>query len=116
VVQSSSFASFGAADTELLGLAAGLSAPALLGAWSRRHRLDVLALGRDQAIDLGADHRRSVVLVLALVAALVSLSTALAGPVTFLGPLVSALAHLVMRTHRHALILPGAALAPASSW
>ncbi len=110
VVQASSFASFGAVDGDLLGLAAGLSTLALLGTWSLRHRLDVLALGRDHAISLGVDHRRSVLLVLVLVAALVSVSTALVGPVTFFGLLVSALAHLVMRTHRHASLLPAAAL------
>lgn len=110
VVQSSTFASFGAVDTQLLGLAALLSAAALLGAWHLRHCLDVLALGRDQAIGLGVDHRRSVLLVLALVAALVSVSTALVGPVTFFGLLVSALAHLVTRSHRHAVLLPAAAL------
>ena len=110
VAQASSFASFGAVDTGLLGLAAILVTLAAVGAWSLRQRLDVLALGRDTAIGLGVDHSRSVLLVLILVAALVSVSTALVGPVTFFGLLVSALAHLAMRTHRHALLLPAAAL------
>ncbi|TNC66608.1 iron chelate uptake ABC transporter family permease subunit [Rubellimicrobium roseum] len=110
VAQASSFASFGAVDTELLGLAALLSAAAAAGAWVMRHRLDVLALGRDTAVGLGLDHRRAVLLVLVLVAALVSVSTALVGPVTFFGLLVTALAHRLMRTHRHALLLPAAAL------
>ncbi|MBP1806350.1 iron chelate uptake ABC transporter family permease subunit [Rubellimicrobium aerolatum] len=110
VAQASSFASFGAIDSQLLALAAFLSAAAGLGAWRMRHRLDVLALGRDPAIGLGLDHARSVLLVLVLVAALVSASTALVGPVTFFGLLVTALADRLMRTHRHALLLPAAAL------
>lgn len=69
-----------------------------------------LALGRDQAVGLGVDHRRSVLLVLVLVAVLVSASTALVGPVTVFDLLVAALAHQLMRSHRHALLLPAAAL------
>ena len=110
VVQGSSFARFNAVETDLLGLSALLSATVLWAAWRLRHRLDVLALGRDHAVGLGVEHRRSVLVVLTLVAALVPVSTALVGPVTFFGLLVTALAHRLMGTHRHAVLLPGAAL------
>ena len=113
VVQGSSFARFNTVETDLLALSAGLSVAALAAAWRLRHRLDVIALGRDHAISLGVDHRRSVLLILCVVAVLVSVSTALVGPVTFFGLLVTALAHLVMRSHRHAVLLPASALIAA---
>ncbi|SDE82159.1 iron chelate uptake ABC transporter family permease subunit [Limimaricola pyoseonensis] len=110
IVQGSSFARFNAVPIELIAIAALLSLLALAVAWRLRHRLDVMALGRDHAVSLGVDHRRTLMLALATIAALVSVSTALVGPVTFFGLLVSALAHLAMRDHRHAVLMPAAAL------
>jgi iron complex transport system permease protein len=48
--------------------------------------------------------------VLMLVAVLVSVSTALVGPVTFFGLLVANLAYQIAGTHRHRFILPVASL------
>ena len=44
------------------------------------------------------------------VAVLVAVATALVGPITFLGLLVANLARQLLGTHRHAWVLPGAAL------
>ena len=63
----------------LLTLVVGLVALAAAGAWTPRHRLDVLALGRDTAVGRGLDHARPMLLVLVLVAVLVSVLTALVG-------------------------------------
>ncbi|WP_298459517.1 iron chelate uptake ABC transporter family permease subunit [uncultured Cellulomonas sp.] len=73
------------------------------------HTVDVPALGRERAIGLGVDHQRRVQTVV-VVAVLVSVSTALVGPVTFFGLLVANLAHLLVRTHRHRAVLPAAVL------
>ena len=78
--------------------------------WRRRRVLDVLTLGRDNATALGVEYRREVLAVLAIVSVLVSVSTALVGPITFFGLLVANLAYQLMGTHRHAVILPAAAL------
>lgn len=115
VVQAESFARFNAIDTTLLDLAAVPTAVGLAEAWALRHSLDVVALGRDTSVSLGVRHRRMVIATLVVVAVLVSVSTALVGPVTFFGLLVSALAHLAMRSHRHAFLLPAAALI-AGNW
>ena len=48
--------------------------------------------------------------VLGMATVLVAVSTALVGPVTFLGLLVANLAYLVIPSHRHALVLPAASL------
>lgn len=73
-------------------------------------RLNVLALGRDTAVNLGLPHRRSLILVLILVSVLISVSTALVGPMTFFGFLVATLAYQAAGTHDHRFVLPMAML------
>ena len=65
----------------------------------------MLALGRDPAVSLGLAHRGMVLGVLGLVAVLVWVSTALVGPVAFLGLIMAGLAHGLMRSARHAALL-----------
>lgn len=109
VLQQRLFASFNAVREELL-LPACLAVGAVLLVVARLlPRLDVLLLGREASIGLGLDHRRSVFLVIVLVSVLVSVSTALVGPVTFLGLLVANLAYLLVPTYRHVHVLPAAA-------
>lgn len=110
IIQIGSFARFNRVETDLLIISAVISGLALVAVWRMRHRLDVIALGREHAISLGLDHRKSVLMVLALIALLVAVSTALVGPVAFFGLLVSSMAHLVMKNHRHELLLPASAL------
>jgi iron complex transport system permease protein len=110
VLQDRLFASFTRVDPTLLLVSAGLVAAVTAVAWRIRSRFDVLALGRDTAVNLGLDHRRCVLQVLVLVAVLVSVSTALVGPITFFGLLVANLAYQVTGTGRHRATLPAAAL------
>ena len=77
-------------------------------------RLDVMALGRRNALGLGLDHDRAVLGVLALVAALTACATALVGPISFLGLLAASLAHRLTGTHRHAVLIPAAAMLGAA--
>ncbi len=113
IVQGASFASFGGVSGPLLWAAAAVLGVCLLVIWRMVPVLDVLALGRTTAINLGLRHRMASLGVLTMVAILVSVSTALVGPVAFFGLLVSALAHALMRSHRHALLLPAAAMIAA---
>lgn len=113
VVQAVSFASFNRVETALLPHAGLATAVALVLAWRLSRRLDVLALGRDPALSLGLPHARVLIAALALVAVLVSVSTALVGPVAFFGLIVSGLAHGLMRDARHAVLLPASALLAA---
>jgi iron complex transport system permease protein len=110
VLQDVMFASFNSIEPTLLGVATFGLAGASLAVLPLLARLDVLLLGREPAIGLGVDHRRTVSLVLAIVAVMVSISTALVGPVLFLGLLVANLAYLLMPDHRHAAVLPAAIL------
>ncbi|QHQ35149.1 iron chelate uptake ABC transporter family permease subunit [Algicella marina] len=110
VIQVDSFARFNAIETELLGITAAVCGVAVFGAWRLRHVLDVLALGNDAAINLGVDPRRRQMEALLLISVLVAASTALVGPVAFLGLLVVNLAYLLVPSANHAVMLPAAAL------
>ena len=72
--------------------------------FSRRHLLDIAALGRDTAIGLGLDWNRVVLVQLITVSLLVAVSTALVGPVTFFGLLIAALAERLTSSRRHASV------------
>lgn len=109
VLQGAVFASFNAVEPELLLLAAAITVLGVSIAWRARHALDVLALGSDTAIGLGVAWRVTAGGLLVLVAALVSASTALVGPMAFLGLLVVSLAERIVGTNRHAVLIPAAA-------
>ncbi|WP_455274805.1 iron chelate uptake ABC transporter family permease subunit [Rhizobium herbae] len=110
IVQTASFANFNTlrADLTVLGTIVTLVAAVLC--WRARHILDIIGLGRETAIGLGVHWTKAAAGLLLLVAVLVAVSTALVGPVAFFGLLVAALAERLMRTQRHALLLPAAAL------
>ncbi|MHC0553117.1 iron chelate uptake ABC transporter family permease subunit [Salinicoccus sp. CNSTN-B1] len=74
------------------------------------HSLDVITLGRDHAINLGVNYDRKVSQLLLIIAVLVSVSTALVGPIMFLGLLVVNLAHEVFKTYKHRYLLIGSSL------
>jgi iron complex transport system permease protein len=110
VLQDSLFASFNQVDPGLLAFSAVLVAA--MAVWTARlsARLDVVALGRDTALNLGVNHASVVNQALVVVAVMVSVATALVGPVTFLGLLVANLARQLTGTFRHRTVLPAATL------
>ncbi|MGQ1839448.1 iron chelate uptake ABC transporter family permease subunit [Kocuria turfanensis] len=78
--------------------------------WSGSRRLDVLALGREASLNLGVRHRAEVMRTLFLVSVLMAVSTALVGPMTFLGFLVATLAYQFADTYDHRRVFPVAVL------
>lgn len=107
IVQNLAFASFTSIDRELLLPTGLLVALAIASLWPLRRALDVLSLGETTAISLGVEHRRTVMHVVVVVAALVAASTALVGPVTFFGLIVANLAYGAVG-HRHLRSIPAA--------
>ncbi|TWG92363.1 iron complex transport system permease protein [Mesorhizobium sp. J18] len=110
VLQDRLFASFNSIDSTLLGLSVVMVMAVSLAVMRMLPVFDVLALGRENAIVLGVEHRRVVTLGLGMITLLVAVSTALVGPVTFFGLLVANLAYLLLPASRHAILLPAAAL------
>lgn len=81
-----------------------LCAGALLIATS--YKLNVLALGRHAAVNLGLRHQALSIYVLVLVTVLIAVSTALVGPMSFLGFLVATLTYQLAGTSDHRYLFP----------
>ncbi|OTQ59958.1 iron chelate uptake ABC transporter family permease subunit [Gilliamella sp. A7] len=110
VLQSRIFATFTRAEPILIVFSLVIASIMALYLWRMRFRFDVLALGRDNAINLGVDYQKSVTIILLLVSVLVSISTALVGPFTFLGLLIANLAYSISGSSQHRFLLPTAFL------
>lgn len=104
------FGSVSNADPSYLPVAIPLVAVTAALLWIRSGRLDLLALGRETSTNLGLNHRAETMQVLFLVSVLMAVSTALVGPMTFLGFLVATLAYQLADTHDHRYVFPVAAL------
>lgn len=100
------FGSVSNADRDYYPLAVPLVVVVSLALYAGSRYLNVLALGRPAATNLGVEHRRASVLVLVAVSLLMAASTALVGPMTFLGFLVATIAYQLCETHDHRFILP----------
>lgn len=110
IVQGKMFATFNKINRDLLWPSAIAVVLILIGGFRVTKYLDVLALGRDQAINLGVNYNRVVQLFLVIIAVLVSVSTALVGPITFLGLLVTNLTYELFKTHKHKVIIAACCL------
>ena len=110
IIQNKMFASFNNVNTDLLTLAIVLMIAAMIYFMRFLKYLDVMSLGRDQAINLGVDYDFVTKRVLIVVTVLISISTALIGPITFLGLLVANVAYQFIKSYQHKHILPGAML------
>lgn len=106
IVQNKMFASFNNVKASLLGISMITMGLTLFWVLKDAKKLDVIALGKEQAINLGIDYDRMVRKMLVAVAILVSVSTALVGPITFLGILVTNLAYQMIKDYRHSIVIP----------
>ncbi|MFP7226378.1 iron chelate uptake ABC transporter family permease subunit, partial [Priestia filamentosa] len=105
IVQDKMFASFNNVQVELLVFAGVLVILLSLYLFRFFKYLDVLGLGRDEAVNLGVPYDRVVKQLLIIVAIFISISTALVGPITFLGLLVVNIAYEMFKTYKHSYLL-----------
>jgi len=113
IIQGKMFASFTNINKALLGYSSViLGITLIIGFWLTKY-LDVISLGKDQAISLGLDYQKIVKVFLVIIAILVSISTALIGPITFLGILVTNLTYELMKTYKHSMIIAACCLLTA---
>lgn len=110
LLQGKLFASFGNVDSQFLGIAAVLGLVLISLLWYWAPKLDVLHLGRDQAINLGIQVDCFQLVLLIIVSMLVAISTALVGPVTFLGFIVANVSYQLFATYEHRILFSGGAL------
>lgn len=110
LLQGKLFASFGNVNSQHL-LIAGILITCLVGfLWIKSHALDVLHLGNEQATSLGINVPRFQFVLLTVISGLIGLSTALVGPVTFLGFIVANISYQLMGTYRHRELFLGGSL------
>lgn len=111
IQQGSGVANFNRINLQVLWV--GLAGVALCSAllFRLRRQLDVLSLGRDVAINLGVPYSRTVTLLMLVICVLVSISTALVGPMLFYGLLVANLSYWLTGSHQHRWTLPASVLA-----
>lgn len=72
--------------------------------------LDVLTLGKDQAINLGVDYDKSIRHLLLGVTICIAVATAMVGPISFLGLIIANLSRQLLKTYRHWQLVFGATL------
>lgn len=72
--------------------------------------LDVLTLGKDQAINLGVDYDRSIRRLLLGVTLCIAVATAMVGPISFIGLIIANLSRQLSRTYRHTQLILGSAM------
>ncbi len=109
-LQNKLFASFTNVKSELVLISAViLIACFIYGAFMMKD-LDVMNLGRDNAMNLGVNYDKIVLNVLILASILLATSTALVGPITFLGLIVANLAYQFLVTYKHSILILGASL------
>lgn len=109
-VQDKMFASFNNVNGDLVWLALVVVVLVMMFGWRMVHELDVLLLGRDHAINLGVPYDRVVKHMLIISSVLISVSTALVGPITFFGLIVANLSYQFFKTYKHSVLIVGAAL------
>lgn len=109
-LQGKLFASFSNVKSELVGISAVILIACFIYGARMMRDLDVMNLGRETAMNLGVNYDRTVLKVLILASILIATSTALVGPITFLGLIVSNLAYQYLVTYKHSVLILGASL------
>lgn len=72
--------------------------------------LNVITLGREQAINLGVDYDRTIRRLLLGVTLCIAVATAMVGPISFLGLIIANLSRQLLKTFRHSQLIVGSVL------
>lgn len=78
--------------------------------WKDLMLLDVITLGKNQAINLGVDYDKTIRKLLLGVVLCIAVATAMVGPISFLGLIIANLARQLLKTHKHSHLIIGSAL------
>lgn len=106
MIEGRMFASFNKINIDLFWYALGFMFLCFAVGFKQMKNLDLIALGKDNAINLGLDYNKTVKIYLFIISALVAVSTALVGPMTFLGVLVTNLTYELFKTYKHSVLIP----------
>ncbi|CEN76046.1 ABC transporter iron-family permease [[Clostridium] sordellii] len=104
-LQNNLYASFGNVNTNILFIAGIIIIALVPFIYDDIKSLDVISLGKEHAINLGVNYDKVIKKMIIVVAILVSVSTALVGPIIFLGLLVTNVTKQIFRTYKHSYLI-----------
>lgn len=105
ILQAKLFASVNNSDSQYFALSIGIIFVVVAAIFLNTNKINVISLGKDVATNLGLNHKKATFLSLIAVAILISISTALVGPMTFYGFLVATLTYELAKTYDHKYLL-----------
>ena len=103
-------ADFSNVNAEVIAFSLVLLTALVIFLWKDLKLLDVITLGKAQAINLGVDYDRTVRRLLLGVVLCIAIATAMVGPISFLSLIIANLSRQMLKTHRHTHLITGAAL------
>lgn len=107
---SRTIASFNRVDVNLVNISLLIAVPSMVYLFRQSKTLDVLHLGREYALNLGIDIDAFYLKLFILISILTAVTTALVGPVSFLGFIGANIAYKVFSTYRHTILFIGGSL------
>ncbi|HED6832786.1 TPA: iron chelate uptake ABC transporter family permease subunit [Campylobacter coli] len=105
VIQGRMFASFDNIAFDVLALAYIVTLLSFVWIFRYMKFLDPLSLGKDLSINLGINYQKISKHLMIIIAILTSISTALVGPITFLGLLVVNITYELFKSSKHSILL-----------
>jgi iron complex transport system permease protein len=103
-------ANFSNINTEIIALALVMVVAVVVSLRKDLALLDVITLGKEQAVNLGVDYDRTIKRLLLGVVLFIAIATALVGPISFLGLIIANLSRRLFKTYRHGPLIAGSVL------
>lgn len=103
--------SFGRVNADILWLALAIVVAVIVVFWKQFALLDVITLGKNQAINLGVNYDKTISRILLGVVILIAVATALVGPISFLGLIIANISRQLFKTFKHSYLFAGSMLA-----
>ena len=100
-------ASFSNINSEIIIFSLVIMAAVIFFLRKELAQLDVITLGKEQAINLGVDYDRCIRRLLLGVTLFIAVATAMVGPISFLGLIIANLSRQLLKTYRHSLLILG---------
>jgi iron complex transport system permease protein len=105
IIQDKSFASFNNMNTNILWVVLFITLIILVYISDEFKKIDIIALGKDHAINLGINYDKNMRKYLIIISFLIAVATALVGPIMFLGLLVVNMARAISKTYKHTSLI-----------
>ena len=107
---SSLVASFNNINTSIIFISVLLMGIVIYALRKELALLDVITLGKQQAINLGVDYDTTIRKLLLGVTLFITIATAMVGPISFLGLIIANLSRQLFKTYRHTYLILGSCL------